>query len=85
MTFPNIFRAALSAVRLAYWKLRGWRTLVYPHEQGRRLAACEACIHLDKESRQCKLCTCFVDWKTWLATEACPDTRWNRQRRKKRK
>lgn len=42
----------------------------------RRQAICRQCPHLDREVSQCELCTCFMGFKTIMATEECPDRRW---------
>lgn len=44
-----------------------------------RLERCEACRHYAVRERQCRLCTCYVDVKTLLASEKCPDKRWGAQ------
>ena len=46
-----------------------------------RLERCEACRHYAVRERQCRLCTCYVDVKTLLASEKCPDKRWGAQTR----
>lgn len=48
----------------------------------KRLAICEGCEMLDKETRRCKSCTCFVDEKTrvykfpYMEPEKCPQNKW---------
>jgi hypothetical protein len=81
MIFPNPFRALASAARMLWWKINGWAVLLEPHEQQNRLNKCNRCLVMNPESRQCEICTCFVDAKTLLAPERCPLGLWERQRR----
>jgi hypothetical protein len=77
MIRPNLFtfgRAIWRAVR-ALFRLEP--ILAPPPVQNRRLAECYTCEHLDDAEDQCQLCTCFVMAKTALATEECPDGRWD--------
>lgn len=41
-----------------------------------RLAACESCPSLRASDCRCSACSCFVDLKTTLAAEACPEGKW---------
>lgn len=75
MIRPNLKNAAGAAVRVAKAVVTKKPLFVSEDLVARRLAACEACPHLDGD--QCRLCTCFVDIKAMLATERCPDDRWN--------
>lgn len=72
-TIPNAFRAAGRILRQLF--RRGPFT-VSPARQDARLAACEACEFLIRDSRQCVKCTCFVDIKTLLSSESCPEKYW---------
>lgn len=40
-----------------------------------RLGKCMVCQHLD-QGTTCKICTCYVSVKAWLATEQCPINKW---------
>lgn len=76
---------------LVKWAASGFDR-VGPDEYRRRLAVCRACEHLSAppagslvhrlagtaaDSRSvCGLCGCDVRRKAWLATEHCPDGRW---------
>lgn len=75
MIRPNLKNAAGAAVRLAKAVVAKKPVFVSDDLLSRRLAACEACPNLSGD--QCRLCTCFVDVKAMLATETCPDSRWN--------
>lgn len=44
-------------------------------EKERRMEACMACEHLHEMNR-CKVCGCFVDYKTQLEAWHCPLKRW---------
>ncbi len=47
-----------------------------------RLTMCESCEHMDKKTRKCKICTCFIDETTrilklpLLDVEKCPKNKW---------
>ena len=65
----------------AIWKLLcGWcggkKTIASPKLAASRLAICEKCRFLDRGSRQCEKCTCFVDALTLLETGECPEGFW---------
>lgn len=51
---------------------------VPPDVQDTRLSFCNRCEFLVPDSRQCVKCTCFVDIKTLLSTESCPERKWGR-------
>jgi len=37
---------------------------------------CDACVHLDKTTNQCRLCKCFVGYKVKFSKTRCPIQRW---------
>ena len=41
-----------------------------------RLAVCEVCEHCDKDNWSCKKCGCYLDKKTKMNTENCPEDKW---------
>lgn len=41
----------------------------------RRIALCNGCEHLGL-LRNCKICNCFVDYKTTLLKAECPIQKW---------
>lgn len=57
----------------------GKQAIASTQKRKKRLGVCEVCPDLDPEMRQCKTCTCFVDLKTFMATEACPKGKWGRE------
>lgn len=71
----SLFYAVSAILRSLWAKIAGYRVLTTPEEQESRLSECEICEFLTEE-RQCAVCTCFVDSKTLLAAEACPQNRW---------
>lgn len=71
------FRLVFAGARLAWARFRGFRVLVTPDEQTRRLNECENCDQLTR-TRQCQVCKCFVDEKILLTTEKCPLKKWLR-------
>lgn len=43
---------------------------------GERLKVCESCEYMTRYSRQCKLCSCFLDLKVKLLESSCPINHW---------
>ena len=41
-----------------------------------RLSICNSCEFLDKDSKSCNVCGCFVEVKTSWASEKCPIDKW---------
>ena len=41
-----------------------------------RLTECERCENFKRVSRQCSLCSCFMDAKTKLLHAGCPINKW---------
>lgn len=76
-TVPNALRALAAFVRALFQ--RQHPALADSAVTSARLERCEACCYFDTAHRQCRLCTCFVDVKTLLATESCPGYRWHPQ------
>jgi hypothetical protein len=54
--------------------VHGEKVTVSEEEQARRMEICRSCEHFDKG--RCKLCGCFKNLKTRLATEHCPIEKW---------
>lgn len=75
---------ALAMLRLAWWKICGYATLVTPDEQDARKAFCYQCDFYDIERDECGVCGCPIEAKTPLASEACPKKFWVAVRRQKR-
>lgn len=42
-----------------------------------RMAICNACEHLNKTTKICKECGCFMEGKTKLPNAACPIGKWD--------
>jgi hypothetical protein len=67
-------RAALSA-------MSGKMVFVSNERREANLAICRACPNLNRDQMRCALpkCGCFVELKTLIATERCPDEppRWD--------
>lgn len=66
-------------VSTAVWRVitgaaEGSRVRVSDAVMADRRAVCSKCKLFD--GANCKLCGCFVKFKTMLATERCPDGRW---------
>jgi hypothetical protein len=75
-TIPNGSRALAQLVRTLF---SAQPALADSDVALTRLERCEACRHYAARERQCRLCTCYVDVKTLLASEKCPDKRWGVQ------
>lgn len=77
-TIPNFLVALGRVLRQVF--LRGEPFAVPTEVQDDRLAHCNTCEFLVPDSRQCVKCTCFVDIKTLLSTESCPEKKWGKLR-----
>ena len=70
-------KTAIKAVkRVIVAAATGSKVFVGPEIAAKRLEACHRCPHFKPKTRQCGLCLCFVDAKSKLSTESCPDHRW---------
>lgn len=85
-TIPNALKAAFRIVRS--WFRPEELVLATDYVRAVRLARCRLCphndaVHYTNPSGQCRLCTCYIDLKTYFATESCPDNppRWKQQTR----
>lgn len=65
-----------SGTRILKNKLKGIDDKVPEQVKANRLAICNACPHLNKFLKQCNICKCFINYKTGLKEEFCPDKRW---------
>jgi hypothetical protein len=45
---------------------------VTPEQKARRLTICRGCEHFDADAERCRVCTCFMQWKTRLEAWHCP-------------
>jgi hypothetical protein len=63
--------------RTGWAKLRGYRVVAAGAEQDARLDQCFKCEELNGYA-QCRICTCFVQAKTFLTMESCPKQKWKR-------
>lgn len=76
MIFHSALRFAAAMLRaIAEWASTG-DPLVPDWVKDRRRGKCEICPRFVAKSRQCSVCSCFVDLKNWLKTEKCPEGRW---------
>lgn len=72
-TIPNFFSAMWKAIK-HWWK--GDPVLASEESVESRLSVCERCPHFAEDSRQCRVCTCFVDVKVALQDSSCPMDYW---------
>lgn len=77
---PNPITFAVSVWRAFIYWARFGRLEASPTEISRRRHLCDICVHLSDLTRQCDICTCFVDAKILLRSEFCPNGRWKRER-----
>jgi len=50
---------------------------VTPEIHAKRWEICQACEHLYKVTNSCRKCGCFMEVKTWMATQRCPIKKWH--------
>jgi hypothetical protein len=73
---------AQKAIVKSYLDVLPDTSFVDDQTQFERLMACEGCEEMNKETRRCKLCTCFIDEKTrvlqlpFMELEECPIKKW---------
>lgn len=77
MKFPRIDRAILAGVKALWWKILRREVIVPAYVQEERAGECEVCEWFDPVDRQCLDCSCFVDLKTWVASERCRRGKWD--------
>lgn len=46
----------------------------------KRMDICMACEHLEKKSKKCMKCRCFMDYKTMVPGSACPIHKWQAEK-----
>ncbi len=77
LEYPSLFQQATNAAHavgsVMASAVRGAPITVPQEEQDRRLAICHACEFWDPTQERCSKCGCFGQWKTWLASQRCPD------------
>jgi hypothetical protein len=76
------FRFLAAQVRRGWAWALDYNTLVTDEEWGFRRGKCANCEEL-VNGEQCRICTCFVDAKAYLAMEQCPKGKWKRIWRRK--
>lgn len=76
----KVLRYLGSRVRIVWWKLRGWKTIVSDEGFFFRALDCDVCPHRDEEKDECRLCGCPIAAKTILASEKCPIDKWGREK-----
>lgn len=84
LTLKSSVTALGASFRAVWWAFLRRDPLASSEETKKRLDICESCEFFDADSRQCLVCTCFIDAKTLLASERCPVGKWQRVRQRKR-
>jgi len=41
-----------------------------------RIKICKKCKYLSEDKKKCKVCGCFIVYKTKLESESCPKGKW---------
>ena len=76
---PLEFLRAIGGLIKAAWRRE--RLLVQPEVARYRGEECQkrwgGCYH--GETGQCRVCSCFIGAKMWLATEECPSGFWKKE------
>ena len=57
------------------WDLLNKDNWTMEEVRNKRLEICSGCEHFNK-LRQCDMCHCFMDAKTWLENAFCPLRKW---------
>ncbi len=55
---------------------RGRRSVAPREVAFKRLSVCWECPSMDRESKQCLKCLCYLPLKVSLTTEKCPEGKW---------
>ena len=78
--YPSLFQQAANAAKavgsVVASTIRGEPITVPQEEQDRRLSICHICEFWDPTQSRCSKCGCFGQWKTWLASQRCPISKW---------
>ena len=43
-----------------------------------RFNICKKCKHYDNNFKRCRLCSCIMPAKTWIANTQCPEGKWGK-------
>lgn len=46
----------------------------------KRMDKCMVCEHLEKKSKKCLKCRCFMDYKTMIPSSECPIGKWQAEK-----
>jgi hypothetical protein len=76
ISWKSPFKLARSIYLSIYGRLTGTPILVEHRIQKVRIHWCKYCEFNVNE--QCSKCTCFIDAKTWLSMESCPEGKWRK-------
>jgi len=68
--------ALKAAGRLAVAVVKRQKIQREPKDQDRVLSICRTCEWWEPTKERCGKCGCFGVFKSWLATEQCPDGKW---------
>ncbi len=75
--YPSLFQQATNLAHAAGSVVasaaRGEAVTVSGGEQNRRMMICKTCDKFDIDSSRCRICGCFANLKTRLASQHCPD------------
>lgn len=69
---PPLSQQIVSGVKAIGRFVVGGFNRATPEERDARLAICRECDRYDAEQVRCRVCGCYLNEKTWLASESCP-------------
>lgn len=78
--FPNFFQQVKNLSQLSGEVVKdvvtGQEIFVSEEIKQSRLEECYSCSHYEKESKRCRACGCFLDYKTSVKSATCPIMKW---------
>jgi len=78
--FPNFFEQVKNLSKLAGDVARdvatGEEVFVSEEIKQSRLELCYSCSHYEEDSKRCRACGCFLDYKTSVKSATCPIMKW---------
>lgn len=84
---PSLFEqaknAVIAAAKVAKAKAKGEEVLVSEEVKAERQKICDSCEFYDIDSSRCFKCGCATEYKLKLATESCPEDKWQATKKKK--
>jgi hypothetical protein len=73
---PSLLTKAASLTKAVIGHVADGMKRPLPEVQAERKAICEACPNLDRAGDRCLLCGCHLNAKRAMASERCPEGKW---------